>query len=564
VSERTRRLAWAAVVVAVATALSRIVGLGREVLTAGYYGVDPDLNVFISVSVVPNLIRQLFADAAISAAFVPVFTALLVAGDVARARRLAGSLLGLVLLAVGAVTAALLLTASPLAHALYPELTATPEALTLAAELLQILTPTVLVLSVAGVLIGILYSFERFTMPAVVSILWNLAIIAFIVLASDRLGVYALAWGNLVGTLVEVALLAWALRDEGGFLRPRLALGDPLLRRVLLLMVPITLTLGILNFNALIGTLFAQYVSASAAAEIAYAFRLYQLPQGIFAVTIGTVLFPSLSRFAALDDLGRFRETLSLGAREMVYVSLPFVVWFAVIPGPIVALVYERGAFDAAATEGVSIALAFYSLGLVFANVNIMFNRGFQSLQRPWLPFYVGLINLGLNALLIWLLLDALGVGAITLSTSAVSAFNFFALLWLMRRQVERVDGRRMARSAAGAVVCALALGMVSWSAWRLLDGFAAAGFAQRLVALAVAMALGAAVYVGLSRALRLPELGLVWQAVRRRGGAGPGGPAAGGSDDTPDGGPEGPAATSLTGPATGATPGPGVPGPRG
>ena len=533
-SERTRRLAWAAVVVAVATALSRIVGLGREVLTAGYYGVDADLNVFISVSVVPNLIRQLFADAAISAAFVPVFTALLVGGETARARRLAGSLLGLVLLAVGAVTAVLLVAASPVVHTLYPELTATLEARTLAAELLRVLAPTVLVLSVAGVLTGILYSFERFTMPAVVSILWNLVIIAFIVFGSDHLGIYALAWGNLVGTLVQVALLAWALRDEGGFLRPRLALGDPLLRRVLLLMVPITLTLGILNFNALIGTLFAQYVSASAAAEISYAFRLYQLPQGIFAVTIGTVLFPSLSRFAALQDLDRFRETVSLGAREMVYVSLPFVVWFAVIPGPIVALVYERGAFDAAATEGVSVALAFYSLGLVFANVNIMFNRSFQSLQRPWLPFYVGLANLGLNALLIWLLLDALGVGAITLSTSAVSAFNFIALLWLLRREIGRMDGRQMARSAAGAVVCAVALGAVSWGAWRLLDGFAAGGFAQRLAALSAALALGAATYLGLSRALHLPELGLVWQAVSRRG-APPAAPPAAASPAGPE-----------------------------
>jgi putative peptidoglycan lipid II flippase len=518
VSERSRRLAWAAIVVAVATALSRVVGLGREVLTAGYYGVDPDLNVFVSVSVVPNLVRQLFADAAISAAFVPVITGLLVEGDRARARRLAGSLLGLVLLIVGAVTTVLLVAASPVAHAVYPELTATAEGRQLAAELLRILTPTVLVLSVAGVVIGVLYSFERFTMPAVVSIVWNLVIIAFIVVGSDALGVYALAWGNLLGTVIELLLLAWALRDHGGFLRPRLAFGDPLLRRVLLLMVPITLTLGILNFNALIGTVFAQYVSDRAAAEIGYAFRLYQLPQGIFAVTIGTVLFPSLSRFAALRDLDGFRETVSIGAREMVFVSLPFVAWFAVIAEPIVALVYERGAFGPSASDGVAFALTFYSLGLVFANVNIMLNRGFQSLQRPWLPFYVGLANLGLNALLIWLFLDALGVGAITLATSAVSAFNFAALLWFMRRQVGRVDGRRMARSAGGAAVAAALLGLVSWLVWRSLEGWAAGGFAPRLTAVAAAMAAGAAAYLIAARLLRLPELGLVWRALRRRG----------------------------------------------
>ena len=166
---------------------------------------------------------------------------------------------------------------------------------TLAANLLRILLPTVLFLSLAGALSGVLYSLERFTVPAIVSIVWNLTIIAAIFLLQDALGVYAVAIGMLVGTLLQLALLAGAMGRAERWIWPGFGLRDPLLRRVLLLMVPITITLGILNFNALIGTLFAQFVSDRAAAEIGYAFRLYQLPQGIFAVTIGTVLFP-LSR----------------------------------------------------------------------------------------------------------------------------------------------------------------------------------------------------------------------------------------------------------------------------
>ena len=362
-SDHKRKLALAAVIVASATAISRLTGLGREVITAAVYGVDPSYNTFVSVSVIPQLVQQLFADAAISAAFVPVFTSLLAKGDRERAYRLAANLLGLIVVVVGAAVVVLALAAEPLTRLMYPELTGTPAGAELAADLLRILVPTILFLSIAGAISGVLYSFERFTMPAVVPIVWNLIIIAAIAVFQESLGVDAIAWGMLVGTLLEVVMLACAARYHGRWLWPRFGLRDPLLRRVLLLMVPITITLGVLNFNALIGTWFAQFVSDRAAAEIGYAFRLYQLPQGIFAVTIGTVLFPSLSRFAAQKDEVRFRDTVSLGVRQMVFVSLPFVAWFAVMPQAFVRLVYERGQFGSGATVEVAGALAFFSVG---------------------------------------------------------------------------------------------------------------------------------------------------------------------------------------------------------
>jgi putative peptidoglycan lipid II flippase len=517
-SERTRKLAWAAVIVAAATAVSRVVGLSREVLTAGVYGVSADYNTFVSVSVVPNLIRQLFADAAISAAFVPVLTALIASGEIARARRLTATLVGFMLVVVGAVCVVLVVAASPVVQAIYPELTGTSHTALVATHFLQILVPTVLVLALAGVLTGVLYSLERFTMPAVVSIVWNLVIIAFMVAFHASWGVSALAWGTLAGTVVELVLLALAMRAAGEPLRLNLHFRDPYLRRVLALMVPITITLGILNFNALIDTYFAQFVSNHAAAEIGYSFRLYQLPQGIFAVTIGTVLFPSLSRFAAQADMERFRDTLSTGVRQMVFVSLPFLAWFTVLATPIIRMVYQRGAFSAADTSEVAGALAMFALGLTFANVNIMFNRGFQSMQRPWLPLYVGLINLALNALLDWVLLGPLGVAGITLSTSLVSIFNMVVLVWLLRRQVGRLGGRRIAGAAGSALVCAVALAVVSGAAWYALRGFAAGGILPLLASVLVAVAAGALIYLGLAKAFKLEELSMVWRLLRRRG----------------------------------------------
>jgi len=229
------------------------------------------------------------------------------------------------------------------------------------------------------------------------------------------------------------------------------------------------------------------------------------------------VLFPSLSRFAAEHDDARFRGTVSLGVRQMVFVSLPFVAWFAVMPQAFVRLVYERGNFGPQATVEVAGALAFFSVGLVFANANIMLNRAFQSMQRPLLPMYVSFGNLAVNALLCWLLYKPLGVAGITLSMATVSAINFFALFVLLRRRVGRIDGRKMAGAAGGALICAGALAAVSWGVWRALEGSASDGFVPLLAAVLTAVAAGAAVYIGLARVLKLEELTTVWRILRRR-----------------------------------------------
>jgi putative peptidoglycan lipid II flippase len=518
-AEHAKRLAWAAVFVASATGISRLVGVAREILTASSYGVSADIGVYASVSVIPNLIRQLFADAAISAAFVPVFMQLFSQGEKPRAYRLASSLLTFMIIVVGALVALLVIAAPLLVHLVYPEFADHADLDRLATQMLRLLLPTVLVFSVAGVMIGVLYAYERFVMPAVVSIVWNLVIIAFLVFfsAPSSLGIYALVLGTVAGAVAELVLLGVAVRQVDLKWSLSFHWRDSLLRKVLILMVPVTITLGILNFNALIDFIFAQFVSVEASAQINYAFRLYQLPQGVFAITIGTVLFPTLSRYAARDDVGGVRDTVSLGVRQILFVSLPFVAWFLVVPDAVVRLIYQHGSFTAADTSLVAPVLAFFTLGMLFANANIMFNRGFQGLQRPWLPLYVGLVNLGLNALLDWVLYRPLGTRGIVLSTSIVSAFNFVALVWLMRRQVGPVDGRRILGAAARMAVAALALALVSFGLWRALRGFADGGLAQLLLSVVVVFAAGGLAYVGAARLLRLEELHVLGTLVRRR-----------------------------------------------
>jgi len=402
-------------------------------------------------------------------------------------------------------------------RAVYPELTTTAAETAAAVEYLRIVGPTILVLSLAGVITGVLFAHERFVMPAVVSIVWNLVIIVFVSLWHSSWGVPALAWGTLAGTVAELVLLAWAMHAMGEPLRINFHFGDPHLRRVLGLMLPIAITLGIVNFNALVGLYFAQYVSSSAAAELHYAFRLYTLPQGIFAVTIGTVLFPSLSRFIAQHDGQRFRDTLSTGIRQTVFVSLPFVAWFMVLAAPIVRVVFQRQAFTADDTVAVASVLIALAVGLTFANVNMLFSRSFQSMQRVWLPLYVGLANLVLNAGLILLLIGPLGVAGIGLATSLVSVFSTVVLGYLLRDRIGSEEGRRIGAAVGKALVCAGALAAVAGAVWWPVGRSIGDGFVEVLAVLAVAAAVSGAVYVGVARALHVEELSLVWSVVRRR-----------------------------------------------
>src|SRR5207237_1404352 len=217
---------------------------------------------------------------------------------------------------------------------------------------------------------------------------------------------------------------------------------DPAVRRVFVLMVPVTIGLGLINFNAVVDSIFASRLIDPELAPTAIdkAFRIYMLPQGMFSVAVATVLFPSLSRLAARRDLPGFRHTVGVVLRQIAFLLVPASVASAVLAEPIVRLLYERGAFDPDQTIVVADALAAFALGLTFNGAMLMLNRAFFSLQSNWVPTVIALGNLGLNAAL-----DAafyrFGVWGIPLSTSVVNIAGAAALLVLLRRRVDRIRG---------------------------------------------------------------------------------------------------------------------------
>jgi putative peptidoglycan lipid II flippase len=508
-SAHSRRLALSTIIFSAATAVSRVVGLFREVIAAKYFGTKGDINVFTAAFQIPNLVRALVADAALSSAFVPVFSELLVKGQRARAWRVASTLFWLMLLGLGALTA-LFMLAAPLVMAIFGYHGHQEQ---LAIVLSRILFPIVALLGLSGIVVGILNSYEHFSVPALTPVFWNLAIIAGLVIGvpmtdSTTNQLYIYAGAILVGTLIQFLLPFPWLFGLDGRLRPAIDWRDPAVRRIFVLMGPVALGLGLINFNVLMGTIFASNLIDKdlAPRAIDSAFRIYMLPQGIFSVAIATVLFPTISRFAAQQDWDGFRETVSLGMRQIAFTLVPASVISIVLAEPIVRVLYQRGKFAPDQTVVVAACLAAYSIGLAFNGFMLMLNRGFFALQRPWTPTLIALGNLVLNVAL-YAAFYRVGPWGIPLAISIANIVGTSALLVALRRRLGRIDLTSMISSFVRIGVASLAYAAVSFAIWRPLDHALGRSLGAQILSLTTALAVGLAVYLISARLLAVREL---------------------------------------------------------
>jgi putative peptidoglycan lipid II flippase len=504
-----RRLAVSTLIFSLATGLSRVLGLVREIVAAYYFGAAGKINAFTVAFQVPNLVRALVADAALSSAFVPVFTELLEKGERKRAWRVASSLFWLLLLGLTAVTA-LFVVVAPLVIAPFGNPGGDSA---LAVTLSRILFPIVALLGASGIIVGILNCYDHFTVPALTPVFWNLAIIAGLVVGVPQVDgidakLYVYAISILVGTVIQVLLPFPWLRGLDGRLQLVIDWRDPAVKKVFALMIPVTLSLGLININAVIDTLFASRLIDPNLAPTAIdkAFRIYMLPQGMFSVAVATVLFPSLSRAAARDDMVAFRGTVASGLRQIAFLLVPASVLSAALAEPIVRLLYQRGQFTAHQTTVVAGALAAFAAGLTFNGMMLLLNRAFFSLQSNWLPTAIALANLALNAVL-----DAafyrLGVWGIPLATAAVNVFGTVALLVVLRRRVGRLELAETGSETFRIVLASVALAAASYAVWRGLDSALGRSLGAQLVSVGVALVAAGFVYLAACRGLGVREL---------------------------------------------------------
>jgi putative peptidoglycan lipid II flippase len=495
-----RRVAINTAIFSVATGLSRIMGLIREVVASRYFGTSGPASAFTLAFQVPNLVRSLFADAAISAAFVPVFTELLERDEKKEAFRLASTLFWVILAVLGAITALFILGAG----VIMPLFTGDfgPGLVHLTVGLSRVLFPIVVLLGLNGLTVGILNAYDHFSIPALAPLVWNLVIIVGLVtLRSQWSGdrqIYAYAVAVLAGTVVQFAMAVPLLGRYGFRLRPHVDWRDPRVRQVLRLMLPVTIGLGVINFDLVINSSLGSLVSDQAPRAIDAAFRIYMLPQGMFSVALATVLFPALSRYAARGDLDGLGRTMANGVRQIALLLLPAAAATVALATPIVRLVYERGAFTAGSTEQVSLALFWFSFSLPFAGINLLMTRTFFSLQSPWIPTGLAAGNLVVNAAVSLALYRPFGIAGLVIGTAAASAGMTAGQGLLLHRRLGTTEPRATARAVALMVFAATAFGVVAWGTWRGLDDALGHALIAQLVSVGLALTAGALVYVGL------------------------------------------------------------------
>jgi putative peptidoglycan lipid II flippase len=520
-AEQRRHLVVNTAFYSAATGLSRIAGLAREIVAASKFGITGPMSAFTIAYQVPNVLRALFAEGPLQAGFVPVFTELLERGDRREAFRVASAVFWLICLVMGALTAVFVLVAPYVMPLLAPGFHDQPELKHLTTHLAQILFLTVPLLGLSGLTVGMLYSFDHFGAPAIAPLAWNVVVIACLIalppLFSADHRIYAYAIGVLGGTVVQLLLPMPWLRGRGGSFTFSLDWRNQHVRRVLKLMLPVTIALGIVSLNLLVDSFFATFVSEEAPAAIERGFRLAQVPQGLFSVAIATILFPTLARHAVRGEHDQLRARMANGVRQICLLLIPAAALMMVLAVPATRLVYQRGEFTPQATHLVSTAILFWALTLPFEGMSLLYSRTFFSLQRTWITTPLAAVNLGLNALVALALYKPFGISGVVLGTVTGTAAMTLLQMWILRRDLGGIDGRATLDALARMLVAAGLLAGASYGVWYALDAGLGRSLVAQIVSLSGGILAGVGVYAAAVLVLHVPEAGQIRRIVAER-----------------------------------------------
>jgi putative peptidoglycan lipid II flippase len=515
----------AAGVVTLAVLCSRVLGLVRDQVAAALFGGGEAMDAFTTAFRIPNLLRDLFAEGALSTAFVTTFSKTVARGGEAAAWRLANKVATLTAVVLAGICIVGIVFSPQLVAALAPYFAPAKAALTV--NLTRIMFPFILLVSLAALVMGMLNSRNVFGVPAIASSFFNIgSIFGGLVLGywlDPHFGPRALAglaFGTLLGGAMQLGVQLPRLARLGYRFRPDFHWRDPGIAAILALMGPSVIAASTTQLNVLINSDFASSLGNGPIFWLSIAFRLVQLPLGLFGVALGTVTLPLLSRLVVAGNLVAFRAELSRGMRLVFLLTMPATVGLMILAGPIISVLYQHGRFTAAEAAQAAGALRFYVIGLCgYAALKVLVNA-FYALDRRKTPMMVSFMAVGLNLLLNWWFTFHLGWGVrgLAFSTGCVATCNFLVLYALMRRQLSRLETRRMFVMLGKVAVACLALAAICWVALHgWLGHWQQQRFLTRSAELALTIVAGGLTYLGCGLALRIEELQELAAVLRRR-----------------------------------------------
>jgi len=491
--------------------LSRLMGLVREQVFAALLGAGLYADAFQAAFRIPNLLRDLLAEGALSSAFVPTYARALAEGGPERAFRLANRLMTLLAVVLGAIVVLGFIFTGPLVRALAPGFELEPGKSAVTVDLTRVMLPFLPLVSFAAVAMGMLNAHERYATPAFAGAAFNLVAIAWAgVLWARGYSPAQVAFGWAVGTLLggaaQFAIQLPALWKVGARFRPEWGPADPGIRAVAALMGPATVGLAAVQVNIFVGTSFASH-EAGAVAWLQYAFRILYLPIGIFGVAVGTVATSGLARRAAAGDMEGVRDTVRRALRLLAYLTLPATAGLMALGVPIVRLLFERGKFHAGDTEATGAALVFYSTGLVaYTGVKVL-APAFYALGRPRVAVLASASAVATNLVVILTLHGRLGFRAIALGTAVGSMVSAAVLIAVFESRLGGLLRELLSSGLAKMTAAAAIMAPAAWYSARVLEAWVGTdGLRAQLVTGLVPVVLGGALYLALTGLLRVPE----------------------------------------------------------
>ncbi len=516
-------------IVGIAILCSRVLGLIREQVFAGLFGAGKNLDAFLMAFRLPNLLRDLFAEGALSTAFITTFSGKIATEGDESAWRLANKVATLTAVFMSGVTLLGILFAPQLVDLLtwgsWP-----PDKTALTILLTRIMWPFMLLVSLAALVMGILNAKHVFGPPAMASSYFNLgSIIGGVAIGwwlDPHFGARSLtglAIGTLIGGAWQLIAQFPSLHRVGYKYRADFQWRDEGVRTVLGLMAPAVIAASAVQVNVLVNSGFAASLGNGPVSWLNIAFRLMQLPLGIFGVAIGTVTLPLVSKSAAIGNIDEFRTILARGMRLAFLLTIPSAIGLAMLASPIISVIYQHGRFTAEMTRQTASALQFYAVGLVSYAVLKVLTPAFYAIGKRNTPMVVSFLAIGTNLFLNWLFTFRLGWGhrGLAFSTSLVATINFLLLYALMWRHTRRLETRRMLAGLGKICVAGMLLALVCWAAnYWWLDAWEQLRFFKKLCVLLAAILVSLITFFGAAFLLRVDEVQDLVDLVRRRTGS--------------------------------------------
>jgi putative peptidoglycan lipid II flippase len=508
----------------IATLTSRLLGLARDQVLASIFGAGNEMDAFVVAFRLPNLVRDLFAEGAMSAAFVPTFTRELTIGGKRNAWRIGNQVITALLAITGALVIAAILFAPSLVAFYAGNFASVPGKLELTVRLARIMLPFLTLAAIAAAVMGMLNSLHHYFVPALSPAAFNVATIvcAFtLVPLMPSLGlprITAIAIGTILGGAAQIALQWPALSHEGFRFRLAIDWRDPGLRRVLLLMGPGTLGLAATQVNLFVSTLLATRQGTGAVSWLQYAFRLMYLPIGLFGVSIATAVLPAASRHAATADRAAIARTVARGVALMLFVNIPASAGLIALAPNIVRLLFEHGRFLPADTAATAAALQCYAIGLIGYSTARIASPIFYALGQSRVPVFLSTVTIAVNILLSLTLVNRFGFRGLALATAVAALVNGGGSLILLRKRLGGLDERRLASTCGKTVVASLGMSAVVLVIVHGLSTIAPAGSAALEAARVLAAIAGGLLTLAIgAKLLRISEFDEIVEQMRTR-----------------------------------------------